>query len=60
MNSSEHKMPLLRFRIRKNTDCWLLKNFLKIEVINNEHVLDVDYGVWNFRFFKKTPNRDWH
>lgn len=56
----EYKMPFLKFKIRKFTDCWILRNFLRIEVINNDHVFDADWGVWNFRFFKKMPNKEWH
>lgn len=52
----KYKMPFLRFKVRVNTNCWSWK----IERISTDHVLDIDFGIWNFRYFKKMPDKEWH
>ncbi len=57
---NEYRMPFLRFKIRRYTDCWVFRNSFRLDVTSNDRVLDIDYGVWNFRYFRKDPNKEWH
>jgi len=52
---NEYKMPLLRFKLRVFTNI-----FTGLDYENNDHVIDVSWGFWLFRYFKKAPNKAWH
>lgn len=49
-------MPLFKFRVSNCTNCFQWK----ADVDNNDHVFDVDWGFWRFRYFKKAPDREYH